>query len=33
MAALTLGTIPLLLAYFFAQEKVVKGLAAGAVKG
>lgn len=33
MAAITLGTLPLLLAYFFAQEKVVKGLSAGAVKG
>lgn len=33
MAALTLGTLPLLIAYFTAQEKVVNGLAAGAVKG
>jgi|HigsolmetaGSP12D_1036236.scaffolds.fasta_scaffold00608_8 raffinose/stachyose/melibiose transport system permease protein len=33
MAALTLGTLPLLIAYFAAQEKVVAGLAAGAVKG
>jgi len=33
MAALTLGTLPLLLAYFISQEKVVKGIAAGAVKG
>lgn len=33
MATLTLGTLPLLLAYFFAQEKVVSGLSAGAVKG
>ena len=33
MAAITLGTLPLLLAYFFSQEKVVKGLSAGAVKG
>jgi len=33
MAALTLGTLPLLIAYFAAQEKVVSGLAAGAVKG
>lgn len=33
MAAITLGTMPLLIAYFFAQEKVIKGLSAGAVKG
>jgi raffinose/stachyose/melibiose transport system permease protein len=33
MAALTLGTLPLLITYFAAQEKVVSGLAAGAVKG
>lgn len=33
MAALTLGTLPLLLAYFISQEKVVRGIAAGAVKG
>ncbi|WP_134702613.1 carbohydrate ABC transporter permease [Ammoniphilus sp. YIM 78166] len=33
MAALTLATLPLLIAYFVAQEKVVKGLSAGAVKG
>jgi len=33
MAALTLGSLPLLIAYFAAQEKVVKGLSAGAVKG
>jgi raffinose/stachyose/melibiose transport system permease protein len=33
MAALTLGTLPLLIAYFVAQEKVVRGLSAGAVKG
>ncbi|MEF2246890.1 carbohydrate ABC transporter permease [Paenibacillus sp. GXUN7292] len=33
MAAITLGTLPLLIAYFTAQEKVVKGLSAGAVKG
>jgi raffinose/stachyose/melibiose transport system permease protein len=33
MAALTLGTLPLLIAYFISQEKVVKGIAAGAVKG
>jgi raffinose/stachyose/melibiose transport system permease protein len=33
MAALVLGTLPLLIAYFISQEKVVKGLAAGAVKG
>jgi raffinose/stachyose/melibiose transport system permease protein len=33
MAALTLGTMPLLIAYFTAQEKVISGLSAGAVKG
>ncbi|TBL76617.1 carbohydrate ABC transporter permease [Paenibacillus thalictri] len=33
MATLTLGTLPLLLGYFFAQEKVIGGLSAGAVKG
>jgi raffinose/stachyose/melibiose transport system permease protein len=33
MAALTLATLPLLVVYFISQEKVVKGLSAGAVKG
>ncbi|WP_208591248.1 carbohydrate ABC transporter permease [Gracilibacillus suaedae] len=33
MAALTLGSLPLLLVYFIAQEKIVTGLAAGSVKG
>jgi|SRR5690625_190978 len=33
MAALTLASLPLLLVYFFAQEKIVQGLAAGSVKG
>jgi raffinose/stachyose/melibiose transport system permease protein len=33
MAALTLGTLPLLIVYFVAQEKVVRGLSAGAMKG
>ncbi|MDQ0253166.1 raffinose/stachyose/melibiose transport system permease protein [Evansella vedderi] len=33
MAALTLASMPILLVYIFAQEKVVKGLAGGAVKG
>jgi raffinose/stachyose/melibiose transport system permease protein len=33
MAALTLGSLPLLLVYLVAQEKVVKGIAAGSVKG
>ncbi len=33
MGALTLGSLPLLIIYFAAQEKVVKGLSAGAVKG
>lgn len=33
MAALTLGTLPLLITYFSAQEKVVSGLATGAIKG
>lgn len=33
MAALTLASLPLLIVYFIAQEKVVKGLSAGAIKG
>ncbi len=33
MAALTLASLPMLLVYLFAQEKVVKGLAGGSVKG
>ncbi|GAE92353.1 sugar ABC transporter permease [Gracilibacillus boraciitolerans JCM 21714] len=33
MAALTLGSLPLLLVYFVAQERIVTGLAAGSVKG
>jgi raffinose/stachyose/melibiose transport system permease protein len=33
MAALTLASVPLLLVYFVAQEKIIKGLAAGSVKG
>jgi len=33
MAALTLGSLPLLLVYLVAQEKIVKGIAAGSVKG
>lgn len=33
MATLTLGSLPLMIAYFLAQEKVVSGLSAGAVKG
>ncbi|UOQ44035.1 carbohydrate ABC transporter permease [Halobacillus salinarum] len=33
MAALTLGSLPLLLVYLLAQEKIVKGIAAGSVKG
>lgn len=33
MAALTLASLPLLLIYFIAQEKIVSGLAAGSVKG
>jgi raffinose/stachyose/melibiose transport system permease protein len=32
MAALTLASLPMLLVYLFAQEKVVKGLAGGSVK-
>jgi len=32
MAALTLASLPILLVYFFAQEKIVKGLTGGAVK-
>ncbi|MBS4210027.1 carbohydrate ABC transporter permease [Bacillus sp. FJAT-50079] len=33
MAALTLASLPLLIVYFIGQEKVVKGLSAGSVKG
>ncbi len=33
MAALMLGSLPLLLIYLLAQEKIVKGIAAGSVKG
>lgn len=33
MAALTLASLPILIVYFVAQEKIVKGLSAGAVKG
>ncbi|MBS4204323.1 carbohydrate ABC transporter permease [Lederbergia citrea] len=33
MAALTLASLPLLVIYIFSQEKVVKGLTGGAVKG
>lgn len=33
MAALTLASLPLILIFILAQEKVVKGLAGGAVKG
>ena len=33
MAALTLFSLPILVVYFFSQEKVVKGLAGGSVKG
>ncbi|WP_018922990.1 carbohydrate ABC transporter permease [Salsuginibacillus kocurii] len=33
MAALTLASLPLLLIYFIAQERIVKGIAAGSVKG
>ncbi|CAM3929236.1 carbohydrate ABC transporter permease [Lederbergia lenta] len=33
MAALTLASLPLLVIYLFSQEKVVKGLTGGAVKG
>lgn len=33
MAALTLASLPLLLVYFFAQRRIVEGLAAGSVKG
>ncbi|KSU80385.1 MULTISPECIES: carbohydrate ABC transporter permease [Fictibacillus] len=32
MAALTLASLPILVVYIFSQEKVVKGLAGGAVK-
>jgi len=33
MALLTLATIPLITAYIFGQEQLVKGITAGAVKG
>ena len=33
MAALTLASLPILVVYLFSQEKVVKGLTGGAVKG
>nr|WP_304653936.1 hypothetical protein [Domibacillus sp. PGB-M46] len=33
MASRTMTSLPLLLVYFFAQEKIVKGVAAGSVKG
>lgn len=33
MAALTLGSLPLLIAYFIGQERIVQGLTAGALKG
>jgi raffinose/stachyose/melibiose transport system permease protein len=33
MAALTLATIPSILFYLLAQERVVAGLAAGALRG
>jgi raffinose/stachyose/melibiose transport system permease protein len=33
MAVLTLATIPLIIAYIFGQEQLVKGITAGAVKG
>jgi raffinose/stachyose/melibiose transport system permease protein len=33
MSALTLFSLPILIVYFFSQEKVVKGLAGGSVKG
>ncbi|MFB7638925.1 carbohydrate ABC transporter permease [Peribacillus butanolivorans] len=33
MAALTMTSLPLLLVYLVAQEKIVKGVAAGSVKG
>lgn len=32
MAALTMASLPILLVYFFAQEKIVKGLTGGAVR-
>ncbi len=33
MALLTLATIPLIIAYIFGQEQLVKGITAGAIKG
>jgi len=33
MAAITIASLPILIVYLFSQEKVVKGLAGGSVKG
>jgi raffinose/stachyose/melibiose transport system permease protein len=33
MAALTLASVPVVVVYLFAQERVIAGLVAGAVKG
>lgn len=33
MAALTIATVPVLILYLFLQEKIIKGMTAGAVKG
>jgi raffinose/stachyose/melibiose transport system permease protein len=33
LTAILIGSLPVMLFYFFAQEKVINGLSAGAVKG
>jgi raffinose/stachyose/melibiose transport system permease protein len=33
MAVLTLSSLPIILLYLFGQDKLVKGMMAGAVKG
>ena len=33
LTAILVGSLPVILLYFFAQEKVVNGLTQGAVKG
>jgi raffinose/stachyose/melibiose transport system permease protein len=33
MAVLTLSALPIILLYIFGQDKLVKGMMAGAVKG
>jgi len=33
ITAIVVGTLPVMLFYFFAQERVINGLVSGAVKG